>query len=124
AVGGAVARRLAVAVPAAGGPGVPALPVGAVRLGPSAVLQAVPAAVGHARHAHHPLPRRHRMPPAGARTAGGGRGADLFVVAAWHSGGVHVVLAGERLLPEGEPPRHAGDLPGAVRELEAARPRW
>lgn len=37
---------------------------------------------------------------------------------------MHVVLAGERLLPEGEPPRHAGDLPGAVRELEAARPRW
>ncbi|MFD2350491.1 hypothetical protein ACFSTC_15915 [Nonomuraea ferruginea] len=56
------------AVPAAGGPGVPALPVRAVRLGHPAVLQAVPAPVGHPRRAHHPVPRRHRMPAAGART--------------------------------------------------------
>ncbi|MFC5814606.1 bifunctional 3'-5' exonuclease/DNA polymerase [Nonomuraea harbinensis] len=35
---------------------------------------------------------------------------------------MYVVLAGERLLPAGGPPRPAG--PGAVRELEASRPRW
>ncbi len=72
------ARLLAVAVPAAGGYGVPALPVRAVGLGHPAVLQAVPAPVGHSRPAHRALLGRHRLPAAGGGAAHRGRGADRF----------------------------------------------
>ncbi|WP_256256823.1 bifunctional 3'-5' exonuclease/DNA polymerase [Nonomuraea pusilla] len=37
---------------------------------------------------------------------------------------MHVVVAGDTVLPVGERPRRVADLAAAVRELEARRPRW
>ncbi|NUR90065.1 MAG: bifunctional 3'-5' exonuclease/DNA polymerase, partial [Nonomuraea sp.] len=37
---------------------------------------------------------------------------------------MYVVVAGETMLPVGEPAGRPVDLAAAVRELEAGRPRW
>src|SRR5690606_41580969 len=92
------------------------------RTAPRARGRARPRGGGAVRAGHGAAAR----PGRGARRAAGSR----IVGAAWHAGGVHVVVApepdgGGTIRPAGQAATRVPDLAAAVRRLEAAgRPRW